>query len=77
MRLRKAHRGLIAEKLGKGTPRALTLLGNLYRTPFTSVIGIKATTDPSAAGANTLASKFVELGVLREATGQRRNRAFI
>jgi len=77
MRLRETHRNLIAEKLGKGTARALTQLEHLFRTPFTSVPGIKETTGLSMASANILANKFLELGILKEVTGQRRNRAFV
>lgn len=77
MRLREAHRGLITEKLGKGAARALTLLEVLFKTPFTSVTGIKNATQLSASNANNLASKFLDLGILKEATGQRRNLAFV
>ena len=77
MRLREAYRGLITKKLGKGTARALTLLEDLFKTPFTSVAGIREATKLSASNANTLAAKFLDLGILKEATGQRRNRAFV
>jgi Fic family protein len=77
MRLREAHRGLIAEKLGKGTARALQLHEALFKTPFTSVAGIKEATGLSISTANILAARFLELGILKEATRQRRNRAFV
>ena len=77
LRLREAHRNLIAEKLGKGTARALILLEHLYKAPFASIARIKEATGLSVASANALAVKFVELGILKEVTGQRRNRAFV
>ena len=77
MKLREAHRELITKKLGKGTARALTLLEDLFKTPFTSVAGIKEATKLTKPNSNILASKFLDLGILKEATGQRRNRAFV
>ena len=77
MRLREAHRDLITRKLGKGTARALTLLEALFKTPYLSGTGIKEVTGLSASNANTLALKFVDLEILDEVTGQRRNRAFV
>jgi Fic family protein len=76
MRLREDHRSLITGQLGRGAARALTLLESLFKTPFLSVQGIKEITGISASNANALAAKFVDLGILEEATGQRRNRAF-
>jgi hypothetical protein len=40
------------------------------------VTGIKQSTGLSISNANTLAARFLDLGILKEATGQRRNRAF-
>ena len=77
MKLREAHRGLIAVELGKGTARALSLHESLFGTPFTSIEGIKESTGLSTASANRLATKFLEIGIFKEVTGQRRNRAFV
>lgn len=56
---------------------AQTLMKSLYRAP---VINIKMVTDLIKTQTNTAAAlidDFVKLGILRELTGQRRNRLFI
>lgn len=56
---------------------AQTLMTSLYRAP---VINIKMVTDLIKTQTNTAAAlidDFVKLGILRELTGQRRNRLFI
>ena len=56
---------------------AQTLMLSLYRSPVTT---IKMATDLIQAQTNTAAAlidDFVKLGILRELTGQRRDRLFI
>ena len=77
MRLRERDRNSIASKLGKGTARGLILHENLFKTPFTSIAGVKAMTGLSTSNAGTLVNKLVEIGILEELTGQQRNRAFV
>ena len=76
-RLREAHRGLITQRLGMRTSRALTLLESLYKNPYLSVAGIQEVTGLSPSNAGSLAARFIELGILNEATSKRRNRAFV
>ena len=59
------------------TARALTLLEALFRNPFLTVAGMSVATGFTISNANSLAARLVDLGILEEATGQRRNRAFV
>jgi Fic family protein len=77
MRLREEHRGLMTERMGRSAARGLKLLEALFRSPFVSVAGIAEATGLSVSNANALAARCVDLGILEEATGQKRNRAFV
>ena len=58
-------------------PNAQALMRSLYRAPVTNV---RAVTDLIQAQTNTAAAlidDFIKLGILRELTGQKRNRLFI
>ena len=77
MRLREQHRGLIASSLSRGTARGLVLHEKLFKTPYTSIAGVKTMTELSTSNAGKLVNKFVEIGILEELTGRRRNRAFV
>ena len=76
MRLREQDRERIVGGMGKGARTALMLLESLYRTPYISVRSASDATGLAIAGANALVSRFCELGILAEYTGQRRNRHF-
>lgn len=48
----------------------------MYQRPIVSVADVQALTTTTYTAANNLVSRLVELGVLVEATGYRRNRLF-
>ncbi len=77
VKLREAHRDLIIKNSGRGTASALVLYEALFKHPFLNIAGISEATGLVTSNANSLASRFVDLGILAEATGQRRNRAFV
>ncbi len=76
VRMREEHRQLVLERLGSGAGNALTLLESLYRRPIVSVQHAADTTKLAFPNANALIARMEELGLLREITGQKRNRRF-
>lgn len=74
--LREQHRELIVQKLGRRARGALLLLEALYARPIVSVETIEQAAGVSFSNANALSSALVQLGLLRETTGQKRNRRF-
>jgi Fic family protein len=74
--LREAHRALVMSQLGRRTANGLALLESLYARPYLTVSGAAETTGLSFNKANSLVAAFVELGLLREVTGRRRDRLF-
>ena len=73
--LRERHRREITEALGSNA-YALPFLDYLYERPIVSVRMVQQRLDCAFATANKLVDQFVELGLLRETTGGRRNRRF-
>ena len=59
-------------RAGKG----MQLLNSLYKTPLVSVKGVENITGLKNPNALMLVSKFIKLGILKEITGQKRNRVF-
>ena len=74
--LRELHRSLITTKLKQSAARGLALLEMLYFRPFISVEFVMKATELAFPNANALVKHFCNLGLLREITGQRRNRRF-
>ena len=77
LQLREQHRNAITESLGRSAGNGHKVLEHLYRHPIISVReaqGVIGTTFPAA---NDLVSKMVDLTILREVTGQARNRKFM
>lgn len=75
--LREAHRRAITENLGRAAGNGHRVLEHLYEHPIVSVNevqGLIATTYPAA---NDLVARLVDIDILREVTGQARNRKFI
>jgi len=68
---------MVADQMGGGAGNALTLLESLYWRPIVSVKEITKVTSLSYPNANNIAQRFVEMNLLREITGQKRNRRFI
>lgn len=74
--LRERDRARIVEALAQGSSNALKVLELLFRTPIVSVADVQAVTKLTEAPAHRLVARLVDLGILVEITGQRRNRAF-
>ena len=74
--LRENHRQRIIER-GKRTDAALALLDFLHQHPVTSISRVSEQLGCVYVTAAKIVGQFVELGILTEATGHRRNRRFI
>ena len=75
--LREEHRSLITEHLARAAGNGLRLLERLYERPIMSVGQARSITGTTYAAANQLVHKLVEHGILKELTGQKRNRRFV
>ena len=76
VRLREENRALITSSLGRSAGKALLLLEQLYFRPIVSAQWVAEATTLSFANANVLIKRLMDLGLLQETTGQRRNRRF-
>lgn len=76
VRLREDHRQQLIDTLGKGAANGLKLLESLYQRPIFSVSDVASFLDISPQAANTLTDRLIGLSLVRETTGQKRNRKF-
>jgi Fic family protein len=74
--LRESHRATITEHFGRVAGNGHRVLELLYERPITSVGAVQEATGSSYQAANELVTRFTDHGILREATGQARNRRF-
>ncbi len=74
--LREEHRTMLMKEMGRKSGSPLILLDALYDNPITTIRGIASVTGISYQNSNILAARLTELGILREVTGNRRNRLF-
>lgn len=74
--LRERHRSAVGRGFGHATVRGLRVLERLFIEPYTSIAEIRGITGTSFVAANQLASRLLDLGILEEVTGYRRNRVF-
>ncbi len=75
--LREAHRHAITEHLGRTAANGYRVLEHLYKHPIISVNEAQKLIGTTYQAANDLVSKFVDIGILTEITGQLRNRRFM
>jgi Fic family protein len=75
--LRESHRQLIMDELGKGAGRGLQLLESLYQQPVVTNRSVAETLGIAPANATPLVGRLVDLRLLQEITGQRRNRRYV
>ena len=74
--LRERHRLAVTDRLGNSAGNGHRVLERLYRRPIMSVADVREITGTSYSAANSLVARFVEIGILSEVTGNRRNRQF-
>lgn len=63
-------------KLGRSAEKGIELIQSLYRDPIVRIKNIERITKLSNPNASMLTKKFLNLGILKEKTGQKRNRVF-
>ncbi len=77
LKLRERIEGGKIFTLGKKVAKAKALMNYLYKTPFVTAAEVGEALSITPATANALIQDFVGLGILKEVTGQRRNRLFV
>jgi len=75
--LRENHRLTITEQFGRAAGNGHRVLEHLYEHPIVSVHDVQALIGTTYAAANELVARFVGGDILREITGQARNRKFM
>ena len=76
VQLRERHRLRIIESLEKGAANGLRFLESLYQRPIFNVSTVADFLNLSPQAANNLTDRLEQLELVREITGQRRNRVF-
>jgi Fic family protein len=76
VQMREAHRQALIDNLGRGAGNGLKLLESLYQAPLFTVAKVAGLLAISSQAANSLTDRMVDLGLVAEATGNRRNRVF-
>lgn len=74
--MREAHRAAVTEQMGRGAANGHLVFEHLFRRPIVSVDEVKKLTRTTYQAANQIVSRLVDLGILQEITGQKRNRLF-
>ena len=74
--LRKKYQQSVNEEFGNKSGLALKLLDGLFNKPVITINSIKDITNLSFPNANRLATEFEKMGILKEITGQKRNRIY-
>jgi Fic family protein len=76
LELREKHRAAITDRLGRAAGNGHKGLESLYKRPIVSVAEVQKLTKTTFPAANTLVARLSGLGILKEMTGQARNRRF-
>lgn len=75
--LREQHRALILENMRGSAGNGFRLLDHLFRVPYFTVNGAAESLDVAFPTANALIDNMEQLGIVRERTGNARNRIFV
>jgi len=76
LRMREEYRAKITEHLGRASANGHRIMDKLFDHPIITVARVREWIGITAAGANQLVRRLVEIGLLREITGYARNRRF-
>ncbi|HET7576579.1 MAG TPA: Fic family protein [Sphingomicrobium sp.] len=77
LRLREDHRQVIIDTFERASATPLRVLDKLYRLPVTSANVVMSDIGTSYPTANNIVRQLEKIGILREMTGQRRNRFYL
>jgi Fic family protein len=75
--LRESHRRVVNDNFGRAAGNGHRVLEHIFSRPVVSVEDVQELIGTTYQTANNLVARLVEYGILREFTGQARNRAFI
>ena len=75
--LREDHRAAVTAQLGYAAGNGLRVLETLYRSPIISVANAQKLIGATYPVANNIIARLVKIGILREITGNKRNRRFL
>lgn len=75
--LREQHRLAITESLGRSAGNGHKILEQLFEKPIITVKDVQNITGTTYAAANSLITRFEKTGILKEITGNVRNRRFL
>ena len=76
VQLRESHRQQLINDLGRGAANGLRFLESLYQRPIFNVANVSELLGISPQAANKLTERLVRMGLVREITGNQRNRVF-
>lgn len=76
LKLKEATEEKVMKKLGSRSHNGRKLLNHLYFNPITDAHSVAKVTELSMASAYSLITDFEKMGILREITGDKRNRLF-
>ena len=76
VQMRENHRQKMIDNLGRGAANGLKLLESLYQRPIFTVSNVAELLEMTPQAANNLTDKICQMKLVRETTGQRRNRIF-
>lgn len=76
LRMREEYRERIAIELGRAAGNGHRIMERLFDHPIVNVATVRRWLDVTTPGANNLVRRLVDLGLLREITGNARNRRF-
>ena len=75
--LREDHRRVITDNFGRAAANGHRVLEHIYARPIVSVGDVQHLTRTTYTAANNLVARLADCGILREFTGQARNRRFM
>ena len=75
--LREEHRRVITDNFGRAAANGHRVLEHIYVRPIVSVNDVQHLTRTTYTAANNLVARLADCGILREFTGQARNRRFM
>lgn len=76
VQLREHHRQQLIDSLGRGAANGLKFLESLYQRPIFTVAIVSELLGISPQASNNLTDRLVQLDLVREITGNQRNRIF-
>ena len=76
VQMRESHRQTLVDSLGRGAGNGLKMLESLYQRPIFTVATVSNYLSVSAQAANALTDRLMDLKLVAEFTGNKRNRVF-